>query len=92
MKANADLTTTYSELSDAVASLIKANKQLSCRVGNHCNNRTCKGSTVPHPKKMCPHYNTEVMHAPHNCFELEKTLPDALGGGQVVCDNGGHLK
>ena len=56
----------------SVASFIKANKQLSCWVGNHrnINNRSCKDYPAPHPKTLCPHCNIKVMHAPDNCFEL----------------------
>ena len=72
VKANAALTTTRAELLASVASFIKANKQLSCWVGNHrnINNRSCKDSPAPHPKTLCPHCNIKVMHAPDNCFEL----------------------
>ena len=92
VKYNSTLTTTNAELSAAVDSLIKANYQLSLQLGNRRNNRTCEDYSVSLPKTLCLHCKTEVMHAPNNGFKLEKNLRDTLGGGKVVCDDGGHLK
>ena len=72
VKANSFLTTTNSELSVSVDSIIKANEQLSRRVGNCRNNLTRKDYSAPHPKTLCPHCKIEVMCAPDNCFDLEK--------------------
>ena len=74
VKDNAALTITNAELSASVASLIKANKKLSRRVFNcrNSNNHTREYSPEPHPKTMCPHFKIGVMHAPNNCFELDK--------------------
>ena len=93
MKYNAALTTTNAKLSASVASLIDSNDQIYCRLGNlrnNNNNRTREDSPAPRPKTLCPHCKIEFMQAPNNCFELDKTLPDALGVGKVVCDKGGH--
>ena len=76
-------------------SLVKANEQLSPRVGNRHNNNNNPNHedyTAPRPKTLCSHSKIEVMHAPDNYFGLEKTLTDALGDGKVFCNDGGHLK
>ena len=72
VKSNAALTTNNSELSAAVDSLVKASEQLSCWVGNCCNNRTREYSPALFPETLFPHCNIELMHAPDNFFELNK--------------------
>ena len=59
VRANAALTATNAELLASVASLIKANEQLSCQVGNHQVNQNqnnwIQEDTLPRPKTLFPH-------------------------------------
>ena len=95
VRYNAALTTHNAELLASVESLIESNKQLSCWVENHQSNKKTTRyleDIPPHPKTLCPYFKIIVIHAPDLCFDLEKMRPDVLGGGRVVCDNGGHQK
>ena len=90
-KASASLTATNTELYASVASLIEGNEQLSCRFVNCRNNRNRGESPVPCTEKMCPHFKLDFMHVPDDCFELDKTILDALGVGEDVFGNEGPL-
>ena len=92
VKSNASLTTTNTELSTSVDSLINSNEQLSRRVGNRRNKHTQKDSPAPCPKTFFPISISKSCMPPIISLVWRKILPDALGDGKVVCDNGGHLK
>ena len=84
VRANAALTTTNTEFSASVASLINANEKLSCWVGNRQGNQNqntwTREDTPSCPKTIFTHFKTEVMHAHDSCFELNKKSARQLRG------------
>ena len=65
------LTAANTTLMEAVSQLTKVNAPLSEKVQKAGWGRGYKGAN-PRPKKLCPHCKKMGVHAPNDCFELEK--------------------
>ena len=67
------LTKTNAELVEPIAQLTKANETLSSKVNRAgVGNQNERRNNDPRAKKLCPHYKKEMIHAPGDCFKLEK--------------------